>query len=305
MTDGRARAGVLYALAAYVVWGLLPIFWKQLRMLPASELVAHRIVWSFLLVAVLIRLRGGSADVVRALRDPRARRAMLLSTALISSNWILFIWAVNSGRILSASLGYYINPLLNVLLGRLILGERLRGLQLGAVVLAGLGVLNLALAQQAPPWISLVLAGTFGAYGLVRKMAPVEALAGLSIETGIAVVPALLFMIFAPGVSLVPDLATPQLLLLLSCGATTALPLLWFAEGARRLRFSTLGILQYVAPTLQFLCAVVVYDEAFTRAHALTFGLIWLAVGLYAVDAVRASRTVPAPAPAPAPAGKV
>lgn len=287
MTETRARGGVAYALVAYLIWGLLPIFWKQLQALPAGDLVAHRIVWSFALVLVLMLALGLLPEVQRALRDPRARRAMLLSTVLISCNWFLFIWAVNSERVLSASLGYYMNPILNVVLGRLVLGEKLRPLQLGAVGLAALGVLNLAVAQGGAPWISLVLAGTFGLYGLVRKTAPVDSMTGLGIETGMLVVPALGYLLLGPG--LLPAVPLGTQLLLLSCGAATAVPLLCFAAAARRMPYSTLGILQYVAPTLQFLCAVVVYDEPFTQVHALTFGLIWIAVAVYVIDALRAA----------------
>jgi chloramphenicol-sensitive protein RarD len=290
----RATRGFLYALGAYFLWGLFPVYWKQLAAVPPLALLAHRVFWSFLFVAALIGLRRRGPELLRALRDPRARRAMALSTLLISVNWFLFIYAVNTDRVLSASLGYYMNPLLNVLLGRLVLGEKLRPAQLVAVALAAAGVANLAIARGGLPWISLTLAGTFALYGLVRKTAPVESLTGLAVETGLLAPVAVGYLLLAPGTPLVPDLPWWKLLLLAGSGAATAVPLLWFAEGARRLRLTTLGVIQYVAPTCQFLLAVA-YGEPFTPAHGVTFALIWSAVAIYARDALRRRTPLPAP----------
>jgi chloramphenicol-sensitive protein RarD len=295
MERSSAR-GVLEAAGAYLMWGIFPVYWKQLRAVPAGDLLAHRVVWSFLFVAALLTATRSWAPVLRASRDPRARRAMAASTVLISANWGLFIWAVNSGHILAASLGYYMNPLLNVLLGRMVLGERLRPAQLAAVALAAAGVLNLAVSLHALPWISLTLAATFALYGLVRKTAPVDSLTGLSIETALLAGPALAFLLVQQQGALLPSLEGWRQALLLGSGAATAIPLLLFADAARRLRYSTLGLVQYVAPTCQLLVAVLIYGEPFTRAHAVTFACIWTAVGLYAWDALR-------PAPAQVAAG--
>jgi chloramphenicol-sensitive protein RarD len=231
--------------------------------------------------------------VRRALSQRKTLAALLLSTALISSNWFLFIWAVNTGHVLEASLGYYINPLLNVVLARLVLGERLRPLQLVAVGLAAVGVLYLTVGLGVLPWVSLVLALTFGFYGLVRKVAPVEPLTGLAVETAFAAPIAVLYLLIVPLAQEGRWLpGTPRESLLLLCsGVATALPLLWFAMAAKRLRFTTLGIIQYLAPTCQLALAVLAYGEPFTSRHAVTFILIWTAVVLYAADGVRGSRT--------------
>jgi chloramphenicol-sensitive protein RarD len=280
-------AGFAYALAAYLAWGVFPVYWKLLARVRPFDIIAHRVLWSFVFVAGLLTLGRRWPEFLRVLKDPRARRALLASTALISSNWFTFIWAVNTGRVSEASLGYYLNPLVNVVLARFFLGERLRPVQLLAVALACAGVLFLALGQGGLPWVSLLLALTFSTYGLVRKLAPVEPLTGLAVETGLATPAALLFLVLGP---LAEGRLWPQsprdTLLLLGSGVATALPLLWFAQAARRLRYTTLGIVQYLAPTCQLALAVAVYGEPFTSRHAVTFALIWAAVLLYALDGV-------------------
>ncbi len=284
-------SGFAYALAAYATWGFFPVYWKQLTRIPPMELLAHRVVWSFLFMLGLLTLFRRWPEVRRVLSQRRTVGVLLLSTALISANWFLFIWAVNTGHVLEASLGYYINPLLNVVLARVVLGERLRPLQAVAVGLAALGVLYLTVGLGTLPWVSLVLALTFGFYGLVRKVAPVEALTGLAVETGFAAPVAVAFLLVVPVAQgrLMPDTLRESLFLTFS-GAATALPLLWFALAARRLRYSTMGIIQYLAPTCQLALAVLAYGEPFTSRHAVTFALIWTAVLLYATDTLRASR---------------
>lgn len=285
--SAERASGVAYAFAAYFAWGFFPAYWKQLTTVSALEIIAHRVVWSFLFVAGLLTLARRWPELLRVVRGRRTLGALLLSTALISSNWFIFIWAVNSGHVTQASLGYYINPLVNVLLAWLFLGERLRALQWAAVVLASVGVVTLAVGSGEVPWVSLYLALTFSAYGLVRKLAPVEPLTGLAVETGLATPLALLFLgLGAPAQWGEGGHSPREWLLLLGTGLATALPLLWFAMGARRLRYSTLGIIQYVAPTCQLALAVRVYGEAFTSRHAVTFALIWTAVLLYAWDGV-------------------
>lgn len=283
-------AGLLYAVGAYVLWGAFPVYWKQLAAVPALSLLGHRVVWSFAFLFVFLTLRRRWDEVLRVFRDPGARRAMLLSTVLISTNWGVFIWAVNSGYVLSASLGYYMNPLLNVVLARMFLGERLRLAQGVAVGLALVGVVNLAVGLGRLPWPSVVLALTFATYGLVRKKAPVASIPGLAVETGLITPLALGYLLLVPQAVAVTSLTGLQQALLVGSGLATAIPLLWFAEGAKRLRYTTLGIVQYIAPTGQFLVAVLLYDEAFTTTHAVTFGCIWAAVVLYAADGWRASR---------------
>ncbi|MDY7226244.1 EamA family transporter RarD [Hyalangium rubrum] len=292
-------SGFAYAIAAYLSWGLFPIYWKQLAQVPPLVVIAHRVVWSFLFVAGLLTFARRWPEVKRALSQRKTLVALLVSTALISSNWFLFIWAVNTGHVLEASLGYYINPLLNVVLARVVLGERLRPLQLVAVGLAALGVLYLTVGLGVLPWVSLLLALTFGFYGLVRKMAPVEPLTGLAVETGFAAPVGVLFLLLVPMAQQGQLFAgtVRESLLLVGSGVATALPLLWFALGAKRLRYSTLGFIQYLAPTGQLALAVLVYGESFTSRHAVTFALIWTAVLLYAADSVRGSRLGGTPVP--------
>lgn len=289
--DRSVRLGGLYAFGAYLVWGLFPAYWKQLAGVEPGIVIAHRIAWSFLFVLALIGFGRRWGELRDALRAPRTLGLLALTTSLISSNWLLFIWAVNTGRVTEASLGYYINPLLNVLLARIFLGERLRRLQLFAVLVASAGVLFFTLGVGVFPWVSLVLATTFGIYGLLRKQAPVESLVGLTVETGLATPVAVAYLLWAgTGGTAVFGSTLRNLLFLAGSGAATAIPLLWFALGARRLRYTTMGILQYVAPTCQLGLAVLAYGEPFTLRHAVTFGLIWTAVALYAVDGLLARR---------------
>jgi chloramphenicol-sensitive protein RarD len=283
--------GLWLALAAYLLWGVFPIYWKQLGGVSPAVLVAHRITWSFVSLLPLALLIGRGPFIRHALKDARTRRMMLLSTVLISSNWFLFVYAVGTGRVLAASLGYYMNPLLNVLLGRILLDERLSRAQALAVLLALIGVVNLAVSLGELPWISVALALSFAAYGVVRKTSPVDSLSGLVVETGLVTPLAVLFLVFVPttlgGLTTLPPLG---IALLVGSGLATAIPLLLFTEAAKRLRYTTLGIVQYVAPTCQLALAVLLYDEAFTRAHAITFAFIWSAVLLYAGDSLLRSR---------------
>jgi chloramphenicol-sensitive protein RarD len=289
--ENQGAAGVAYALGAFLLWGAFPIYWKQLRAVPAGELLAHRVIWSFVSLGAVITASRRWGEVLGVMRAPRTRRAMLAATALIAINWFLFIWAVNSGRILEASLGYFMNPLLNVLVGRVVLRERLSALQIVAVGFATLAVVNLTWGLGVVPVVPLSLALSFCLYGLVKKTAPVEPLTGLLIETGVVAPVALIFLaVLASRGQLTHDLPARSWWLLAGSGAATAVPLLWFARAAKRLRYATLGILQYVAPTCQLGCAVLVYDEPFTRTHAVTFALIGCAVGVYAVASVQSER---------------
>lgn len=285
------------AVVAYSLWGLLPIYWKLLGAVPAIEVLTHRIVWSLGFIAVLLFARRGWRRTLGFLRDRETRGAMLLSTALIATNWFIFIWAVSADRVTEASLGYYINPLLNVALARVFLGERLRPLQGVAVALAAIGVVTLTVMRGELPWVSVVLAVSFALYGLVRKRTPVGAVEGLAIETGLVTPLAIGYLLLlSPPLGHLVTADPVTVGLLVGAGVITAVPLLAFAGAARRLRYTTLGMIQYLAPTLQLGCAVLLYGEAFTEAHAITFGLIWIAVLLYVIDMLRR----PSPDPAPA-----
>ena len=287
-----ARDGLFYGLAAFVAWGFIPLYFHALHGVPAEEVLAHRVVWSAVFLGGFLAWRGRLGDVVALLRTPRTLRALALSTGLIVVNWYLFIWAVENARLVDASLGYYINPLANVLLGALVLHERLSRAQKAAVALALAGVLFQVASLGTVPVLGLVLAASFALYGLVRKTVAVDAPVGLAGET-------LLALPFAAGYlawrALDGSLAfgqgpTTQTLLLVAAGPVTALPLLWFVHAARRLRYATVGLLQYVAPTLQFTLAVAVFGEAFQPSRLVTFGLVWSGLALYSWDSLRAAR---------------
>ena len=282
-----SRLGWGAAVGAYTIWGLSPLFWAQLRHIEGLEVLAHRILWSAVLAWILwLSLEGGRSW--RSLRNPRMWLTAMASTALIAVNWFVFLWAVNHDRVTEVSIGYYTNPLLNVLLGRVVLGEHLSSRQALAVAFAAGGVGYLAFQFGSFPWVSLILAFSFALYGLVRKQASLTAVAGLAIETGLCAPLCVAYLVLAAPTTVSMsqgDLA--DLGLLLASGLFTATPLLLFAVGARRLRYSTMGMLQYLAPTLQLLCAVWVFDEPFEDTHAITFALIWSAVILYALEAVQ------------------
>jgi chloramphenicol-sensitive protein RarD len=294
--DGRAvastsAAGLGYGLLAYASWGLAPIFWKALARIPATELVAHRTVWGLATFAGLAFWRGHGPAMRKALGDARTLRTLVLAALLLSSNWLIFIYATVSGRVIEASLGYFINPLVNVLLGMLLLGERLRRVQWVSVGLATLGVLALTLRTGGVPWISLYLAVSFALYGYLRKTVAVDALPGSTVET-LCVAPlglAYLVWLGADGHFGRVDVTTHALLL--ATGAITALPLLWFTHAARRLPLSTLGFLQYLSPSVQLLLAVVLYGESFTRAHQQGFGCIWAGLVVFSLDSWRQARS--------------
>ncbi|MEN8181243.1 MAG: EamA family transporter RarD [Myxococcota bacterium] len=286
-------AGVVYALLAYGTWGLIPAYWKLLVSVPVTEILAHRavgtVVFSVALLFVLRRL----PEVRDALRSTRERRALAAGGVLIAINWGVFVWAVGVGRIVETSLGYYLNPIVNVLLGMLLLREHLSRAQGIAVVLAACGVVVMLVSHGKLPWISLVLATSFGLYGLMHKLTNVRPIPALAVETGGLAPLAVGFLVVAvepAGGAL--GTATPLVkTLLLVAGPATALPLLWFASAARRLPLSTLGLFQYLAPTLSLLLAVFAYGEPFTRTHGVAFALIWTALALYSVDALYASRS--------------
>ena len=289
--DRSARLGLWLGIAAYGFWGVLPIYFKALDEIDPVDLVAHRIIWSVPILALLVSFAGAWAAVGQAMRDRRTVLLLTVTALLIACNWLLYVYAVTTGHILAGSLGYYLNPLANVLLGRIILKERLSALQWAAVAIAAAGIAALAAGALGQLWISLVLCISFATYGLLRKIAPVDAVAGLTIETGLLLPVAAAWLLWgwALGQPIFGS-STQDLILLLLAGLITSVPLLLFTAAARRLRYSTLGMLQFLAPTLQFLIAVLMYGEPFTRAHAVAFGAIWAALALYVIALVRHAR---------------
>jgi len=295
-TSRERRLGLGYGLAAYGAWGVFPIYLKAVKTVPVVEVLCHRVVWALAVLVVVIAVRGEMRAVTAALRNRRALLVLSASTVLIAINWLVYIFSVTHSRMLESSLGYYINPLVSVLFGIVLLGERLEPLTKAAVVAAAAGVAWLAIHLGQLPWISLVLAFSFGLYGLLRKIAPVGALIGLTVETLLLAPLAAAYLGWAMSSGrsgfLIGGPAIKVLLLL--AGPVTAVPLLCFAAAARRLPLSTMGFLQYVSPTLQFLLAVAVYAEPFDRGRAGAFACIWAAVALFAFDSAR--RRVPEPA---------
>lgn len=293
MTDARqtARSGLWLGLGAYAIWGFLPAYFKLLTHVDPAELVAHRILWSLFFLAALLTVWKRWPKLKAALMRPKVVATLAATAALIGINWLVYIWAVLNGHVLEGSLGYYLNPLVNILLGVVILKEKLTRPQMVAVGLAGAGVAILALGAGDGLWISLTLAFSFATYGLLRKIAPVEAIEGLSIESLILtpIAFAYVMMMSAKGASGLGMGAGTTALLILS-GAVTAVPLLLFTAAAKRLPYSTLGFLQYIAPSIQFLLAVLVYGEHLTPAHMVCFGLIWSALVIFAGDGFRTSR---------------
>src|SRR3954462_3647081 len=293
MTQDRneRRAGFLFGLGAYLLWGVLPLYFKLLAAVPPIAIVANRILWSLIFLAVLVTLWRRWDAIRAAAGSGRIVLIMALTATLIAANWLIYVWAVVAGHVLETSLGYYLNPLFNVLLGVVLLKERLSRAQIGAVLLAASGVAVLAWGAAAGLWISLALAFSFGLYGFVRKIAPVEALEGLWVETALLAPPSFFYLLWThQGVSGLAAYGTTTTLLLLLGGAVTAVPLLLFNAAAKRLPYSTLGFLQYVAPSLQFLLAVTAFGEKFTFAHALCFGAIWTALAIYAIEGLRLGR---------------
>jgi chloramphenicol-sensitive protein RarD len=279
-----------YGAAAYGMWGLIPLYFKAVGPVAPPEVLAHRAAWSFLLLAVVVCLLGRWPELWAELSSPRLWGMLTLSTLCIGANWLLFIYAVQSRQVLQSSLGYFINPLVNVLLGVTLLGERLRPLQMLAIGLAVAGVLVLATLVGAVPWISLTLAFTFGLYGLMRKIMPVDGLVSLTVETALMTPLALAYLGYLGATDAATADNSRLLGLLALSGPVTTVPLLFFGGAARRLRLSTMGILQYLSPSLQFTLAVVVFGEPFSGVQLASFGLIWTAVAVYTADSLRAVR---------------
>ena len=288
MHQQQAKTGVLLAIAAYSMWGVAPMYFKLLQHMPSLEILMHRVVWSALILVLLALGLKQWPKVKAALFDRRVMGILFIAGILLAFNWLLFIWAVNNDFILDASLGYYINPLLNVFLGRLFLGERLRSLQKFAVGLAVTGVAVLVISFGQVPWIALMMAGSFGVYGLLRKTVKVDALPGLLIETMMMLPAALIYwMWFASDASNLASNGTYENTILICAGIVTTAPLLCFTAAARRIMFSTLGFFQYIGPSIMFILAVFLYGEPFEPARMVTFGFVWTALLIFSYDSLR------------------
>jgi chloramphenicol-sensitive protein RarD len=289
----NAAAGLGYGILAYLIWGVFPVYFKALAAVPALQVVSHRIVWSVLFLWIIIGWRGTWQDLQDAFRNRRALMLLTASALLIATNWLVFIIAVGHAQVIQSSLGYFMTPFISVLLGVVFLQERLRRIQLLSLILAAIGVLLLTGQYGRFPWVALILALTFGSYGLLRKIVAVDSLTGLTVETLLLGPAALGYLIFVSWQGNSAFAAHGPLTgsLLVLAGVATAVPLLLFASAARRLRLATIGFLQYTTPTMHFLLAVLLYKEPFTRAHLTSFLFIWSGLCCYSYDAWRGMRT--------------
>ncbi|WP_082130127.1 EamA family transporter RarD [Aneurinibacillus tyrosinisolvens] len=280
------KAGIWYVFVTYVVWGLLPLYWHLLKDVPSGQILAHRIFWSFIFVAILLFFYKRWGQLKEAAASRTNRLSILACSLLISANWFIYIWAVNNNHVIETSMGYYINPLFSVALGLIVLKERLSRVQIFSLVLAAIGVAIMVIQFGKMPWIALSLAVTFGFYGLAKKMLKVDAMVGLALET-IFVMPVALFYLASletSGTGAFGQSSLGAMLLMIGSGVATALPLLWFAEGAKRVPLSTMGFIQYVSPTITLTLGVFIFKEAFTATHAVSFGFIWCGLLLYSLS---------------------
>lgn len=285
--------GILYGIGAYALWGFFPIYWKLLHHVPALQLLGHRIGWSFVMLMAVVFVTRQWADF-RSKLNGRTLGIYFIAAILIGVNWLTYVWAVNAGFIVETSLGYFINPLLSVLLGVIILREKLRPAQWIPLGLAAAGVIYLTVVYGKLPWIALTLAFSFGIYGLVKKLAPLGSLYGLTLETGILFLPALIYLLMMEvnGSGAFLHTGTNSDLLMIGAGIATTVPLLMFASAAQRIPLSTVGLLQYIAPTIQFLLGVFVYKEPFDHTHLIGFSVVWLALVIFWVENYLAHRNV-------------
>lgn len=284
----RETTGLIYGILAYFAWGILPLYWKLLEAIPATEILAYRIFCSFIFVGILLLATGNWEKVVVVCKSKKNIFLIFICASIISANWGIYIWAVNSGQVVEASMGYYINPLVVFILSVTVLKEKLNLGQIIAILFATIGVLVITLQYGKFPWVALSLAVTFAIYGLIKKMINVDAMGGLALETAIIAPMALAYIIFrqVQGLGAVGSISMGTFIILLGSGVVTAAPLLWFAQATGRLRFSTIGFLQYIAPTISLFLGVVVFKEPFTVSHLLSFGFIWLALVIYTLSNV-------------------
>ena len=286
MLSSEQNKGIASAICAYTLWGFAPLYFKLLDQVSATEILIHRVIWSFIFVTLLMMMFGGFSRLRQVLKRPKQLMVLALTSVLIAGNWLLFIWAVNNDHMLDASLGYFINPLVNVMLGMVFLSERLRKLQWLAVIFAGTGVLVQLISFGSIPLVSLGLAGSFGLYGLLRKKVNVDAKTGLLVETAILFPIALLYLFANFGDSMT-NLMSNELslnLLLMAAGVVTTIPLLCFAAAAVRIPLSMLGFFQYIGPSIMFIMAITLYNEPFDLEKGITFGFIWSALIIFTID---------------------
>ena len=291
--------GILNGLAAYALWGFFPIYWKFLHQVPALQVIGHRISWSFVLLIVIIFATRQWKDFRTAALTPKVIGIYSIAAVLLTVNWLVYVWGVNAGFIVETSLGYFINPLLSVLLGVIFLRERLRPTQWIPVGIAALGVIYLTVIYGRLPWIALSLAFSFGFYGFVKKLAPLGSLYGLTLETGIVFPIALIYLLIVElnGTGAFAHEGTSITLLLIGAGAVTTIPLLMFASAAREIPLTVVGLLQYIAPTIQFLIGIFIYREPFDQSHLIGFGIVWVALIIFWVENLRAYRVPVIPLP--------
>jgi len=286
MENKEEKVGIIYITAAYILWGFLPIYWKLIDHVPADEILAHRIVWSFILmICIVLSLRKWPPFVQECKRIFNNKKQLLIITSasiVISLNWLTYIWAVNSDYVIQTSLGYYINPLVSILLGMLVLKETLTKRQWFSFAIAGIGVLYLTFSFGVFPWVSLVLAFTFGLYGLLKKMVDISAMFGLTIETMIVTPIAAIYLLAFPAQTIsVNSFSSGTGVLLIGAGVATAIPLLLFASGAKHIPLAMIGFLQYIVPTIMLVLGVFLFKETFSTAHFIAFALIWIALIIY------------------------
>jgi len=285
------NTGILYALGAYILWGLFPIYWKWLHHVPAIELIGHRIGWSFILLMIVI-FASKQWTKLRSTLTWRVLGVYLVAGVLLSFNWLIYVWGVNSEHVVETSLGYFINPLFSVLLGMIFLKERLRALQWVPIGLAASGVIYLTWTYGSLPWIALSLAFSFGLYGLVKKKSPLGSLYGLTLETGLVFIPALGYLIYVEsiGQGAFGHTGVVSDLLMIGAGVVTTIPLLMFASATKRIPLTMVGIMQYIAPTLQFLLGVLIYKEPFSTTSLIGFSMVWIALIVFWVEGVFARK---------------
>ncbi len=279
------KKGILFALAGYAIWGFFPLYFKTLQAAPAFQIMAHRVVWSFLLMTAIIFFRKDMKSLLSAV-TPRIALLYAIAGTLLAINWVTYVWGVNSGFVVEASLGYFINPLVSVLLGVIFLQERLRPLQWAPVVMAAAGVTYLTVSMGKLPWIALVLAVSFGLYGLMKKITPLGSLQGLTLETAAVFLPALAYLIIEQvrGAGAFVNAGAGTTLLLAATGVVTAVPLIFFSAGTRLIPLTTIGLLQYITPTAQFLLGVFVFKESFSSNQVVGFVIIWIALILFTLE---------------------
>lgn len=278
--------GIIYGGLAYTLWGLLPLYWKLLKQMSADEILSHRIIWSFVFVTVLLIATKKLGTFISKFSDKRIIMLMAICSIMIGLNWFIYIWAVNANHVIETSMGYYINPLLSVLLGLTVLKEKLNVYQGISLALASVGVCVVVVEYGRIPWIALGLAVTFALYGLLKKLITIESTVGLALETAILMPAALIYVVFkeVKGTGALLDLNLPTLLLLLCAGFATATPLLLFAKGAKRVELSTLGFLQYISPSITLVLGIFVFHEEFTGTHMISFGFIWAALIVFSLS---------------------